>query len=264
MAKETPTVSDIKLVLTDVDGTIAQQSAHTISDAVRESVIAVQAQGIKVIPVTGRPLEMAQEVFMLLGFDGLCVVDNGASIREITTGKLIWSEWFDASKITEILDIVLPKALEADYTPGFDQHKVTDEERAGTVAAVDAPYVFVVLDKSDIGSITEQLDAVSGINYHIGIRPDSSSLVGLQVNAERATKFHGVEALRHSIGIAKEHTLAIGDGDNDIPLFQNAGIKIAMGNATESLKNSADYVVDTVDNDGFVEAMEKYIFGKDD
>ena len=255
-------MSDIRLVLTDVDGTIAELSAHTVSDAVRESVIAVQNQGIDVIPVTGRPLEMAQEVFMLLGFDGLAVVDNGASIREITTGKLVWSEWLEASKIAELLRVVLPKAIEADYSPGFDQHEVTSEERQGLVTAVAAPYVFVVVDKSDVVTIIEQLDRMSGISYHIGERSNDSSHAGLQINAERATKFHGVEALRHIIGIKKEHTLAIGDGDNDIPLFENAGLKIAMGNATEKLKKSADHVVDTDGNDGFVEAMKGYVLNE--
>lgn len=252
-------MSDIQLVLTDVDGTIAQQSAHTISDAVRDTVIALQDHGTKIIPVTGRPLEMAQEIFMLLGFDGLAVVDNGASIRDITTGKLVWSEWFEASKVAEILPIVLPLAYEADYTPGFDQHEVTDDERQGMVTAVAAPYVFVVLRKSDVNSVLERLDTVSDISYHIGNRPDDPSRVGLQINAERATKFHGVEALRHIIGIAKQHTLAIGDGDNDVPLFQNAGVKIAMGNATDTLKQAADHIVNTVDNDGFVEAMKAYV-----
>jgi hydroxymethylpyrimidine pyrophosphatase-like HAD family hydrolase len=56
-----------------------------------------------------------------------------------------------------------------------------------------------------------------------------------------------------------EQTLAIGDGTNDLPLFKSAFVKVAMGNATEELKAAADFVVGTLEEDGFAEAMEKYI-----
>ena len=45
---------------------------------------------------------------------------------------------------------------------------------------------------------------------------------------------------------------------NDIELLKSGGIAVAMGNATEDLKSVAVYVTDTIDNDGFVKAMEKY------
>ena len=59
--------------------------------------------------------------------------------------------------------------------------------------------------------------------------------------------------------IKKEETLTIGDHNNDIELLLAGGIKVAMGNATEELKSVADFVTDTVDNDGFVKAIEKFV-----
>ena len=53
--------------------------------------------------------------------------------------------------------------------------------------------------------------------------------------------------------------MACGDQDNDIEMLLAAGVKVAMGNATEDLKKIADYVTETVDNDGVVYAVEKYI-----
>ena len=58
--------------------------------------------------------------------------------------------------------------------------------------------------------------------------------------------------------IKKEETLTIGDQNNDIALLKAGGIKVAMGNATDELKSIADYITDTVENDGFVKAVEKY------
>ena len=65
--------------------------------------------------------------------------------------------------------------------------------------------------------------------------------------------------LQNLYGISKEETLTIGDHNNDIELLQSGGVKVAMGNATDELKAIADYVTDTVDNDGFAKAIEKFV-----
>jgi hydroxymethylpyrimidine pyrophosphatase-like HAD family hydrolase len=61
-------------------------------------------------------------------------------------------------------------------------------------------------------------------------------------------------------GLNKEEILAIGDQNNDIALLQAGGVKIAMGNASEELKQIADYITGSVYEDGFVTAMEKFCF----
>ena len=58
--------------------------------------------------------------------------------------------------------------------------------------------------------------------------------------------------------IKQEEVLTIGDQNNDIELLKAGGIKVAMGNATDELKACADYITDTVTNDGFVKAVEKF------
>jgi hydroxymethylpyrimidine pyrophosphatase-like HAD family hydrolase len=69
-----------------------------------------------------------------------------------------------------------------------------------------------------------------------------------------------VNFLQNYWGLKKEEILTIGDQNNDIELLKAGGVSVAMGNATEELKKYADYITDTVDNDGFVKAIEKYCF----
>ena len=52
--------------------------------------------------------------------------------------------------------------------------------------------------------------------------------------------------------------MAFGDGGNDIPIIEYAGIGVAMGNATDDVKAAADYVTDTVDEDGVVTALQRF------
>lgn len=252
-------MSHIKLVLTDMDGTIVMPGKHEVSEKVREAVIACENKGIKVVPVTGRPYEMAKGAMEVLGFDGFCVLDGGATIRKVTTGEMVWSKWLDPEVLKVIVPKLLPFAKEIiDYFPS----QIELDPGKADVDAIDeaAPYVFAPILNEDADAVEEALKGIPGIVVHI--MPEwngRSDLTGVQVNHIEADKYHGVAALLHILNIQKEHVLGIGDSNNDLPLFKNAGIKVAMGNATEKLKVDADHVVGSVQDDGFVEAMEKFV-----
>ena len=258
-------MSEIKLVLTDFDGTVAEMGKHIVSDAVRRSVIECEDNGIQVVPVTGRYHRMAQPVLEILGFDGLGVFDNGATIQECTTGRIVWSKWMDSDIVRRVAAICAPVSFDIDYTDEHIQHMPRDDElELIHDIARPAPYVYALIDSAKIDSVKEKLDYIPGITFYTAPSTNDkwSDAVGIQVNDVSADKFHGVDALRNITGITKEYTLAIGDGDNDLALFDNAGTKVAMGNATDLLKTKADYIVTSVDQDGFVEAMNKYVLKK--
>jgi hydroxymethylpyrimidine pyrophosphatase-like HAD family hydrolase len=80
-----------------------------------------------------------------------------------------------------------------------------------------------------------------------------------EFSTKRATKACAVDFLREYWGLKKEEVLTIGDQDNDIELLKAGGISVGMGNGTEALKKQADYITDTVENDGFVKAINRFI-----
>ena len=80
-----------------------------------------------------------------------------------------------------------------------------------------------------------------------------------EFSTQEATKARAVEVLKEYWNLKDQEVLTIGDQDNDIELLKAGGIKVAMGNATDELKKYADFVTDTVENDGFVKAMEKFV-----
>ena len=81
----------------------------------------------------------------------------------------------------------------------------------------------------------------------------------MEFSNPEASKYCAVKFLQKYWNLKDDEILTIGDQNNDIALLEAGGIKIAMGNATDELKSIADYVTDTVFNDGFVKAMEKYV-----
>jgi hydroxymethylpyrimidine pyrophosphatase-like HAD family hydrolase len=160
-----------------------------------------------------------------------------------------------------VATVLAPVCRWIDYVEEHEEHAPADNELE-RIKLIDKPvsHVYALVGLEDIEKVNVALGKIPGITFYWApsTRGDLTCQ-GVQVNHIEADKFHGVAALRQLTGIAKENTLAIGDGTNDLSLFQNAGIKVAMGNASDELKAAADFVVADVANDGFVEAMERLV-----
>ena len=76
--------------------------------------------------------------------------------------------------------------------------------------------------------------------------------------SRNTSKSNGIDKVIEYYGINLEETMAFGDGGNDIPMLKHAHIGIAMGNASDSVKASADFITDTVDNDGVIKALKHF------
>lgn len=78
------------------------------------------------------------------------------------------------------------------------------------------------------------------------------------VVAKGCTKAVGIDRIIEHYGIALEETMAFGDGGNDIAMLQHVGVGVAMGNAMDDVKASADYVTTSVDEDGIAVALRHF------
>jgi len=78
------------------------------------------------------------------------------------------------------------------------------------------------------------------------------------ITANGADKGKGIIAIARHDGLDVSHTIAFGDGGNDTSMIRQAGIGIAMGNAIDELKQQADYVTTTVDEDGILNALRHF------
>jgi len=251
-------MSNIKLVLTDIDGTLVQIAQHTPTPAVKEAILAAQKAGITVSAATGRPYEMARGLFIELGLKGLSIFDAGASIRDVETGTIAWQEWLDVERLKSMAEILLPHSTVVDFFPTYKE--VSPAKTSISDIIEPAPYAFAFVKEAEFPDVHKCLQAVPDLQINVGPgRADLPGLVDVQITDIKATKFHAVTALRKLVHSLKEQTLAIGDSSNDLPLFDNAGLKIAMGNAIPELKAIADYVVGLIDEDGFAEAMNHFV-----
>src|SRR5206468_1399910 len=147
--------------------------------------------------------------------------DNGASIMHARTGELVWSKWMETEQVRQVAKIIAPVSRWIEYEPEHNEHAIADNEieRIDKLARPTS-HVYGLVKIDMVEQTVERLAKIPDISFYTAASTKGDTdYVGIQVNHIQADKFHGVQALRKIVGIPKEYTLAIGDGDNDISLF---------------------------------------------
>ena len=258
----------IKLVATDIDGTIfIPEKEFTLG--VKECIKRLSKAGIKVVLVTGRMNAAATKIAKDLELDTPVVSYQGGLVTE--NGKKLYERYLTEEQTERILnwakeenihinlyndDILYSESdcyevqrycnnLHTERTiKSFDEIK---KDKINKLLAIDYsnPERITKYEK-DLQDIFPDLYIVKSTPYF------------LEFSNPEASKKCAVEFLQNYWGLKKEEILTIGDQNNDIALLQAGGLKIAMGNATDELKEIADYITDSVYEDGFVSAMKRY------
>lgn len=270
----------IKMVGLDMDGTLLT-SQKTITDYTRDVITKAIEQGCVVLLATGRPVSAIPE--HLLHFPGMkyAVTSNGARIFNVETGECIYECLLSIEKAARVLDVFGDyDALQEAFVDGIGytkkacldnvEHYVSTAAGADYMRSTRNPVPDV---KEKIRELAKPLDKIQGIFAHqeekaeaerrISEIPDIviTSALGdnLEANAVGADKGLGLLKLGEILGIEREEIMACGDGTNDSSMLIAAGLGVAMGNAQDCVKEIADYITDTNDEDGVAKAIEKFV-----
>ncbi|HET9946696.1 MAG TPA: HAD family hydrolase [Patescibacteria group bacterium] len=244
-----------KALITDLDGTaILNQQYAQPTQRVIEAVEKAQ-KIIKVAAATGRPISTANWVIKPLKLTSPCIITAGTQIIDPLSQKILWEETMPEEIVKKVLKVVDAMPYRAILSSQYITHP--EQPRPTTIHDEGVIYIgWVPLEESaTVISAIKQV-ALVNVNEAQGYPPNT---VGLHVTSKNATKKHAVEELISLLGIQKEEVIGVGDSNNDLPLFDAVGLKIAMGNATERLKDSADFVAPPVEEDGLAYVIEKFI-----
>ncbi|MFP5334907.1 MAG: HAD family hydrolase [Actinomycetes bacterium] len=264
MTQRAPT----SLVALDVDGTIIDLDER-LTDRVRAAVRAVADAGHEVVVATGRSLHGALPVLDRLGLtSGYAVVSNGAVTLRLDPHaergyEVVDVVTFDPTPALRLLREHLPSAAYAveEMGTGFRLFgPFPDGELAGRITVVPfeellgAPATRVVVRSTDhtpeeFLALVERI-GLHGVNYAVGWT------AWLDLAPEGVSKASALEQVRRWLGVDARRTLAVGDGRNDLEMLAWAGRSVAMGQAPDEVKEAADEVTSTVDEDGLAEVLE--------
>lgn len=244
-----------RLVIFDLDGTaIPNKPEGMPSEHLVEVVGRLRKSGVKVCAATGRPRFNSKPITDKLGLTDPCIISGGTQIVDPLSGKILWEKGMTQEQVETIVAVALPY----DYKLYFSDEELSLPAREKTVTGTEGIIYIMTVGKVDTETIMQHLSTIPNITAHrvMSWTPDHFDI---HITHREATKKHALEVLLDMLHVKKEEVIAAGDSNNDLPLFELAGYKIAMGNGSQELKGKADMIVLNAEDDGLAIAIEKVV-----
>jgi hypothetical protein len=278
MASEPIASDDIKLLVLDIDGTIAGES-NQISSTVQQAVQAAQANGILVAIATGRMYRSALRFHQTLQSPLPLITYQGALIKDPESGELHRHWAVPKQSALQLLDYFEQPTFHQRLSIHFyinDQlyvRQITPEtelyaERSGIEPiAVGDLRQWLDTEPTKILALSHNTDIIDDLLINLRQRYTPAELYFTKsvatffevtnplVNKGTAVKYLAEELLNFQ----PNQVMAVGDNFNDVEMLAYAGIGVAMGNAPEEVKALANWVAPSVDQDGAAVAIKTFL-----
>lgn len=269
---------DIRMIAMDLDGTALQNDRCSFSPRLNAALEEAHNRGIEIAVITGRQFNMLPPAVQNHPvWENLVVLCNGAQIRRMATGEVLyaknisWQALEQLLELSRILDIPMEfsvdsvlylteKALNQQLgLPHLDFHINTILKNHGKVIPALESLLELDVEKVNLPHIPPHLHAqTEALLKDIPVSAVWSSPNSIEITHPDARKGIALDALCDLLKIPVENTLALGDSGNDESMLKKAGIGIAMGNAPDFIKQIADGVSERSDRDGAAIAVERY------
>lgn len=270
----------IKMVGLDLDGTLLRED-KSISERSRAAIAEAIRQGVVVLVSTGRPLTGVPEE--LKTFPGMryLLVSNGARIVDLQEDKTLYESLVPMETAEKVLDVFdRYDTMQEVFFDGigyineemYDHigEYLTNPNMAGYIASTRRKTAGIrckmkemnrALDKvqGTFKSIEEKQGALKELSEIAGIEVTGALSNNIEVNNEGVNKGIGLVRLGEILGIKREEIMACGDGMNDLKMLQEVGFAVAMANGTKEIREAADYVTVSNNEDGVARAIEKFV-----
>ncbi len=262
---------DYKLIAIDMDGTFLDKN-HKISKENLEAVKKVISKGKEVIIATGRSGVSLNDYKDHFDFNTPFIVYNGSAMKYLNKYDYIQRndlEFEIAKKVVEkgvsLNTGVLIWADDELYLIGSEEKAINYTFNSGTnfikidnIEKLKYKGIHKVMFSDTKERIREiynifQKEEFKSSNYTISV-PKILEFFNL-----KSSKGQTVLNYAKSLGIKQEEIICIGDGMNDISMIKMAGLGIAMDNACQELKEVADYITKSNEENGVAYAIEKFM-----
>jgi len=247
-----------KAIIFDLDGTAIDSPEQKLPSKELVAVVNDLKSQYFLAAATGRCWTFAKDIIQALNLEDLCIISGGTQICNPKTGEIVWQKDITPQALEKVIAIFSKngeqKLIFNDYTE--------DDYFNGGIYPKDFDLSIKVnwLSQSFVpdllaNQLRDELDLVDGITCVMVVSQKPGCRDLHIVNVE-ATKEHAINELLSRLGVKKDHTIGIGDGHNDLHLFNSVATKVAMGNAVNDLKQAADLIIDSVENEGLTKYFE--------
>ncbi|MCR6597505.1 Cof-type HAD-IIB family hydrolase [Bacillus halotolerans] len=240
---------NIKLIAIDMDGTLLNDE-QLISDENRNAIREAEDKGVYVVISTGRTLMTCRELAESLKLSSFLITANGSEIWD-SNFNLVERKLLHTDHIKMMWD------LRNKHNTNFWASTVNKVWRGEFPENItDHEWLKFGFDIED-DDIRNEVLAELRKNKELEIT--NSSPTNIEVNALGINKAAALAKVSEKLGFTMENVMAMGDSLNDIAMIKEAGLGVAMGNAQDVVKETADWITDTNIEDGAAKAIRHWV-----
>ena len=266
-----------ELLVVDLDGTIVDARGQ-ISVADKKAIAAAQARGVRIAVSTGRVVDACRKMITELKLDGVHIFFDGALVYDPGQKRTVYAQPIKPETLKSAVSFARENDiyLELYALDRYFVEKITWADKihreffglGSTLADFDDVVSRDTIIKCELMIHNDEEDAKAQLflDHFKGVlrgsiarTPAYPGVRFANVIDPAVSKGVALEKLAAHFGIGLEKVMAIGDGSNDLPLLEKAGLKIAMGNARDELKAIADHITLSIDESGVAAAIERYL-----
>lgn len=283
-----------KMIFLDLDGTLLNDCKEISQENINLIKRAYNEKGIICVFATGRPLEYVDEICNSYDrfFANYIIANNGAIIRDNKNGEVIYKVSITNAQLLDLKNIFLEE--NADYMIVYTDKQQILREARNDEALKDSAIIVNKKDSelkhiedtikknpnlssllcmiggetSALENIISRLQEIKGLetpgigNYSHKTKTYAFESKFIDVMKKGCSKKNAIYYLADKLKIKKEEIIVMGDGSNDLSMFECAGLKIAMENANEKLKEKADFITASNNDNGVAKAIQKFVFNE--
>lgn len=264
-----------KLLVLDIDGTLTN-SQKKITDVTLNALLDLQERGVKVVLASGRPtpgvLPLAKQL-KLEQYGSFILSYNGARVMNCQTGEVIYQNVISHKDIPVLYDAAVKHNVgiityeEEGVISGRGSDSFIElEARINNIPikCVDDFPNYVTFDVNKclmtgegdyLAKVEQEMKKEFGKRFSIY----RSEPFFLEIMPQNIDKAFSLNKLLQHLNISKEEMICCGDGFNDMSMIQFAGLGVAMANAQEPVREIADYITLSNDEDGIVHVIDRFI-----
>jgi Cof subfamily protein (haloacid dehalogenase superfamily) len=265
-----------KLIALDMDGTLLRED-KTISKDTFKAIQRAREKGIKIVLSTGRPIDGIRKYLKqldLINDDDYAVAYNGSLVQNTKTDEIIAQTVMTQEDAAFLYK--LSKELNVNIHALTENSCITPKWNKYTQVEIDIN--GIPLEIVDFNNLTNRkiikimfVDEPEYLTEVINKLPKKlyekysilrSSPIFLEFLDKKVNKGYGVELLAKKLNIKPEEVICIGDAGNDIHMIKFAGLGVAMGNAFPEVKEAADYITLSNEDNGVAHVINKFVLNE--
>lgn len=263
------------MLVLDIDGTLTN-SQKEITLETKKAIHAIQERGHKVMLASGRPtpgMKRYAEELELEKYGGYLLSFNGGRIINCRSGEIVYQQMFPAVLIPKIYcfakrhdcGLITYYGEKILLATRMDDY-IALESRINQMKMMEVEDFLGFID-FDVNKLlmtappdkAEQYEKELNEKYGDIISVYRSEPFFIELMPKGIDKASSIDRMLSTVGMTRENTICCGDGFNDMTMIEYAGVGVAMANAQEKVKEKADYITDSNDEDGIVKVIDKFI-----